>query len=74
MRARDYIAVGVAVLLALPILFNPVSWPVAAALVVAWIAVFYGSGYVLELEKNRRFGERGMGSEVRNKLGGDDEP
>ena len=60
----------IAALLFVPALVNPAAWPVAVFLAVAWLGATYGLSYVLDLEKVRREGERGMIKETRRRSRG----
>lgn len=62
----DYFVLGVALLILVPVLLSPAGWLFAAILVVAWLVVTYGGRELLDLEKQRRQGERGKKFEVRS--------
>jgi len=67
MRFRDgLIWLGVALIL-LPALITPAGWIVGAVLALVWLLATYGSAYLLDLERHRREGERGMIKEVRQR-------
>lgn len=61
----EKIAWVIAAILLLPVLVNPASWLVALALALAVLAVYYGGRYLLDLEKQRRMGERASISDIR---------
>lgn len=63
----DKLVWGIAVLLLIPVLITPAGWAFAAVLVVLWLLVAYGGRYALEVEKQRRQGERGWAHEVRSR-------
>lgn len=63
----DKVVWAVALIILIPVLLNPAGWPVAVALAMVWLAVSYGSRELLDLEKRRREGERGMVQDVRNR-------
>lgn len=55
----------VAALLLVPVLLSPAGWAFGLFLALAWLATAYGGRYLLDLEKQRRQGERGMINDVR---------
>lgn len=61
----DKVVLAVAGLLLLPVLISPAGWGFGFFLVLAWIVSAYGGRYLLDLEKQRRQGERGMSYSVR---------
>lgn len=65
MSGFDKIVLVGAVLLLLPVLITPAGWAFGLALALGWIATWYGGRYLLDLEKQRRQGERGMAHDVR---------
>jgi hypothetical protein len=67
----EKIAWTVALLVLLPVLINPASWIVAILLAIAVLVSFYVGRYLLDLEKQRRMGERGMIKDVRYGREGD---
>lgn len=70
MSVFDYVVWIIAAVLLLPVLITPAGWLFAVALAVAWVVVAYGGRFVAQVEKERRQGERGMASQVRDR-GGD---
>lgn len=69
MSALEYVAWGLAALLAIPLLVNPAGWPVALALGGVIVGSYYVGSYVLDLEKQRRAGERSTLHEIRDRGG-----
>lgn len=68
----ETIAWILAIILLVPVLINPAGWLVAVVLAGAVLLIYYGGRYLLDLEKQRRMGERGMISDVRYADRGDD--
>lgn len=62
----DKVVWGVALLIALPVLITPAGWLFAAIVILGWVVLAYGGRELLEIEKNRRQGERGKMHEVRS--------
>lgn len=60
-------AFGLVVLaiLLIPVLLNPAVWLFGGALVLLWVALWWGGRYVLELNKWKSEGERGHMANVR---------
>jgi hypothetical protein len=69
----DYLIWGVAGLLLLPALVTPAGAAFAVVLAVGWLAVTYGGKYLLDLEKQRRQGERMDAFDVRQRGRGGNE-
>lgn len=69
----DKVALGGAVLLLLPALLTPAGWLFAAILALLWLITLYGGRYALEVEKERRKGERGRIRQIRDQSRGDRE-
>jgi len=65
MDAPDIVIVGLAAVLLVPILLNPISWPIFALAALLVLVGGYGIRYLLDLEKQRRSGERGRKAQVR---------
>lgn len=75
MSGFDKVVWLIAVALLLPVLATPAGWAFGIALAIAWLIAAYGGRYLLDLEKHRREGERGLASNVRSQArnqGGDE--
>lgn len=66
MSGFDKAALLIAALFLIPVLATPAGWAFGLALAIAWLVVAYGGRYLLDLEKHRREGERGLASNVRH--------
>ena len=73
MSAFDKVVLVGLVVILLPVLITPAGWAFALLLGIGWIAVTYGGRYLLDLEKQRRQGERGMAHDVRQRARRGDE-
>lgn len=73
MSTFDKVVLAGLVLIALPVLITPAGWAFALLLGIGWLALTYGGRELLEIEKQRRQGERGRAAEVRERVrhGGD---
>jgi len=65
MSLSDKIIWGIAIVLLLPVLVSPAGWLFGLTLAVGWLLAAYLTKYLLDLEKHRREGERGMIADVR---------
>lgn len=65
MSGFDKLVWIIAAVILIPILLSPAGWAFGAVLAVAWLVTAYGGRYLLQLEKQRRQGERGMINDVR---------
>lgn len=75
MTGFDKVVWSVVLLIMIPVLITPAGWAFALVLAGAWVTAMYGGRYLLDLEKQRRQGERGMAYEVRRRgrnRGGDE--
>jgi hypothetical protein len=73
MRDFDKLVWGVVALIFLPVLITPAGWAFAAIIATGWVVVTYGGRYLLDLEKQRRQGERGLAHDVRRRGRGGNE-
>lgn len=69
MNVWEAVIWGVAVLILIPVLLNPAGWLFGLALLLVWLAIAYGVPHLIDLEKQRRQGERGMAKNIRNREG-----
>lgn len=65
MSGFDKVVWAVVALILLPVLITPAGWAFALILAFVWLLATYGGRYALEVEKQRRQGERGMALDVR---------
>jgi len=72
MSLADKLIWTIAIVLLLPVLASPAGWTFGVALAVGWLIAAYGGKYLLDLEKHRREGERGMIADVRRQRRGDE--
>lgn len=59
------IVFGIAVVLLVPILFNPLSWPIFGVAALLVVVGAFAARELLDLEKYRRQGERASAHDVR---------
>lgn len=73
MSAFDKVVLAGLVVLAIPVLITPAGWVFGVLLGALWLALTYGGRELLEIEKQRRQGERGRAAEIRGHVrdGGD---
>lgn len=67
MSGFDKVVWVIAALFLLPVLLTPAGLAFGVALAIAWLVAAYGGRYLLDLEKHRREGERGLANNVRTK-------
>ena len=67
MSGFDKVVWAVVDLILIPVLITPAGWAFALVLAGGWLLVTYGGRYLLDLEKQRRQGERGMAYEIRRR-------
>lgn len=72
MSIFDGVVWGVAAVLLVPVLLSPVGWIVGAVVALAWILGAYGGRYLLQVERERRQGERGLAKDLRTRNQGED--
>lgn len=67
MSGFDKVVWAVVIVILLPVLISPAGWAFALVLAFVWLVATYGGRYLLDLEKQRRQGERGMAYDVRKR-------
>jgi hypothetical protein len=70
MGVFDWVVWTIAVIILLPVLVSPAGVAFAVVAAVMWLIVAYGGRFVLEVERERRQGERGLARDIRNRGGG----
>lgn len=64
----DKVVFGVVLLILIPVLLVPSGLIFALTVAVLWILVAYGTRYALDVEKERRSGERGRRAEIEARI------
>jgi|AntRauTorcE11898_2_1112593.scaffolds.fasta_scaffold04956_6 hypothetical protein len=69
MGVFDWVVWAIAIIILLPLLVTPAGWIVAVALAVVWVLGTYFGRYLLQVERERRRGERGVAKQIRDRGG-----